>query len=394
MEVRKKYIEMNIHFSHDDKFLDGFISNANQFTDTYNVYVVFSSDVKLTHTKSGEVIVLPPSISAAKEWFEQQQGVSRIYFHSIFYFYDELITHLQLTRFKLIWLFFGFEVFNLHMYRERLLMPITFSQYRQIHQFEYLHFNWNVLAMFRQFMTRRENRKKRKLDDLNILQAIHKMNYVGHFLPLEVESHIKTINKKIQWINWNYWGENNLTHVLPALDGNKSVLKILVGNSADYFNNHLDAFDLLHKALSNVENYEILVPLNYGGNKAYVQEVCAVGKSKFGERFTPLLSFMNSEEYHSLIHTVQVGFYMNIRSQAAGNINWLLGNGKIVFMHRKSPLYLEYKSAGMKIFANDEFNVRFADKWNEDDINVNRIVLNRLFGNEAMKVKYQNILNV
>lgn len=99
---------------------------------------------------------------------------------------------------------------------------------------------------------------------------------------------------------------------------------ILVGNSADPSNNHLDAFSLLQKYSSN--NIEIIVPLSYGDN-VYAKEITRFGFQIFGEKFRPIENLLPLDEYNNLLGRVDIAVFAHKRQQAMGNIITLVGLG-------------------------------------------------------------------
>jgi hypothetical protein len=124
---------------------------------------------------------------------------------------------------------------------------------------------------------------------------------------------------------------------------------ILLGNSATFTNNHIEAIDILEKIMVS-EKRKIIVPLNYG-DPSYAEEICQIGKNQLGDPFVPLMDWLTLEEYNQKIS--QCGFVImnHKRQQAFGNINTALYKGAKVFLRPENLLYKYYKSIGMKIFS-------------------------------------------
>lgn len=65
---------------------------------------------------------------------------------------------------------------------------------------------------------------------------------------------------------------------------------ILIGNSANPTNNHDEILNKLVKLED--QNFKIICPLSYG-NKEHAKKIAALGKSFFGDRFIPLIDFID-----------------------------------------------------------------------------------------------------
>lgn len=109
---------------------------------------------------------------------------------------------------------------------------------------------------------------------------------------------------------------------------------ILIGHNAAFGNNHIEAFNLL----KNVEigNKLVYVPLSYGGNKDYINEIVCLGRHYFGENFRPLINFMPLQEYNNILRTIGYAIMNHTTQQAMGNILNLLCQGVMVYMNHGS----------------------------------------------------------
>lgn len=108
-----------------------------------------------------------------------------------------------------------------------------------------------------------------------------------------------------------------------------NIVNIQVGNSAAPDNNHIEVLRLL-KRFDN-ENINIFVPLSYGDNK-YAQDVVEYGKKNFGEKFKPLLHFLDAKDYSQYLAAIDIAIFNHKRQQALGNIFALLYLGKKVYI--------------------------------------------------------------
>lgn len=122
---------------------------------------------------------------------------------------------------------------------------------------------------------------------------------------------------------------------------------IQIGNSADPSNNHCDIFEKLHSY--SHENIKIICPLSYGDDD-YKNKVISEGKRIFGDKFNPLLNFMDIQEYLEILNKVDIAIFNHKRQQAVGNITSLLGLGKKVYIRSDITTWNFCKNHNLKVF--------------------------------------------
>lgn len=121
---------------------------------------------------------------------------------------------------------------------------------------------------------------------------------------------------------------------------------VLVGNSADPSNNHLDT---LKKLLRYKEQgIKIYVPLSYG-DQEHAKIVIQAGKELFGGQFIPLIDFMPLHDYLKLLEQVDVAIFNHARQQAMGNTISLLGMGKTVYIRSDTTPWSFLGRLGIKL---------------------------------------------
>lgn len=135
---------------------------------------------------------------------------------------------------------------------------------------------------------------------------------------------------------------------------------ILVGNSGAITNNHLDCFEILKNC--NLGARKIIVPLSYGGNENYINEVIKKGKSYFGESFIPMKDRVSLEEYSRLLSSCSIAMMNQRRQQAGGNLFHLVGSEVKVYMNRENGFYGYFKDNGIKVYDIDDFQKNFSIK--------------------------------
>ncbi|MEP3560740.1 MAG: TDP-N-acetylfucosamine:lipid II N-acetylfucosaminyltransferase [Marinobacter sp.] len=121
---------------------------------------------------------------------------------------------------------------------------------------------------------------------------------------------------------------------------------ILVGNSADPSNNHIEALERLLPFKDQA--IKIYVPLSYG-DQNHAQKVISQGKQWFGDKFVPMTDFMPFEQYLEFLISLDIAIFNHRRQQAMGNTITLLGMGKTVFMRSDVSHWRFLKGLGIKL---------------------------------------------
>ncbi len=128
---------------------------------------------------------------------------------------------------------------------------------------------------------------------------------------------------------------------------NENCVKVLVGNSATESNQHMEVIDWLQRYRSH--SIQIYMPLSYGED-TYREIVIQYAQKKLGNRFFPILHYMDGKDYMEFVSQMDIGIFNNNRQQAMGNIQMCLGLGKKVFLREDTSMWKRYLKDGYMIF--------------------------------------------
>ena len=146
----------------------------------------------------------------------------------------------------------------------------------------------------------------------------------------------------------------NLYKKIVLKKNSSSIINIQVGNSADPSNNHLDIFKKLEKYKN--KEIKIIVPLSYG-NKKYAKKIIQKGKEIFGNKFVPIVDYVDSNTYTDLLSKIDIAIFNHNRQQAMGNIITLLGLGKKVYIKKDISPWKLFSEISVKVFDNEEIDL-------------------------------------
>ena len=213
----------------------------------------------------------------------------------------------------------------------------------------------NIYQIFKRYFVKK-NEKNR------LYQKKHKhLARIDYILALyEAKNEVELVKKRYPnfrakhlSFNFNQNFDESVMIETDLIENKNERVKILIGNSLDPSNNHLDAFHILKSIKSKIEVY---CTLSYGDIR-YKDIIIKQGYELFGEHFHPITEFMNKLQYIEFINSIDIVYMNHIRSQAMGNIAIALTLGKPVFLNKKSPVFQLYKSIGIKCF-DGEFIVK------------------------------------
>lgn len=165
----------------------------------------------------------------------------------------------------------------------------------------------------------------------------------------DVELARKWYNAKGQWYECFMYLSNlapNIKNLKKNENLTKFPIKVLIGNSADQENHHLELFNLIPENSS--DDLEIILPLSYG-NREYAKTVISVGEERF-KHLHFLLELMPLDEYQTILKETMIAIFGHKRQQAMGNIITLIGMGKKVYLRSDITSWDLFKSKGIKIF--------------------------------------------
>ena len=141
----------------------------------------------------------------------------------------------------------------------------------------------------------------------------------------------------------------------PSPASDHDGLNILLGNSADPSNNHIEALERLLPFKD--QPLKIYAPLSYG-DQNHAKKVISQGKAWFGDKFVPMTDFMPFEQYLEFLKSLDIAIFNHQRQQAMGNTITLLGMGKTVFMRSDVSQWRFLTSLGINLSDVDKLELR------------------------------------
>lgn len=218
----------------------------------------------------------------------------------------------------------------------------------------------------------------------NRKEVIKNVGYLLNVIPQDFES-FKSQYKSIsgEYIRCfiyviSFFEDKNIKEI------QKENINILVGNSSAKTNNHEDIFAKLEKYKTS--NIKLFTPLSYGDSR-YGMGVMKSGYEKFGEKFHPMIDFIEKDEYAKFLSSIDIAIFAHERQQAFLSIVLLVWFGKKVYVNPKSPIYRYLQSINADIYDFNDISLEIPY------LPHNKSVIEKYFSHKKIKSDLENIFN-
>lgn len=364
---------MIVHLFEDEKFVDATINSFEQVSPKKNRYIVFSDTDSLKYVININQVEIFPNLCKKKYINKILEDCSLLIIHYLSPIKLFVLKNMP-QNIPVIWSVWGGDAYS-YFDNQNIYEPLTDKAKRKsVKEFIKSTFLYDIYHFYRY-----------KVLPINKeIEALKKINYLITVLPYEYELIKKEFQLRAKSIDYNYGVDKfNKKGFSELGDG------VLLGNSTTYSNNHLDIFELIKQ-----NDKRIILPLSYGGNKAYKDIVIKEGRKIFKELFHPIEAFMPLEKYNQLILSCNSMIMYHIRQQALGNIYMALYLGMRVFLNKKSITYKYMKDVGMIIFELESAATLVGVELEQQNKVINRELVTKLQGEKAIINKTQGIYNL
>ena len=329
-----------LHIATDDKFLDSAYSVFEKVYPGKNEVFVIAAKLPLKYTKlepdrvqikRGSFFNKSPKISA-----EVYSRYDLIIFHSLAEATYPELKNIPST-IATVWLGWGYDYYKEFVNQLPLYLERTQKIYNELVAKKPKRIAANVIRAITYLFWPRGTK----------FQVIEKITIFAPVLPQEY--HMVRNSRAWEYFpkfaSWNY-GTMEDDFVKGFEEASIAGNAILVGNSATYTGNHVEAFDIIRKL--NLRDRKVVAPLSYGDPRLAAR-LTDVGHEYFSDRFEALRDFMPIEEYVATIKKCGYVIMNHIRQQAVGNIVIMLYLGARVFVREENPVYDFFKQFGVEL---------------------------------------------
>lgn len=337
----------------DQKFMDGQISYHDLTSDrcVHDYYIIsWSRNLEFKYmSKVDRVQIVTPDELIA---LLCKGRYDALFIHNFLYMPLHYMGRIP-SYVKVFWFAWGYDIYNTPKdnpyVKMRLLHSKSASLLPKLRKIQKRPFTTRLKNIIRKkvkntFCYDRQNHN----DDVDVYRkAVSRVDYFAGVFPEEYDLlnvHEEFNAKKViyEYTNPTDWSEH--MDDIPQIGRN-----VLIGNSADINNNHLDILDYLGDIQWN--DTKVIVPLSYGGSKLYADCIAKAYSDFFGKNCMALKDYMPRDRYFELLSSVGVGIFFHERQQATCNIEELLRHGVKLFLSESSINYKHYKSLGYYVYS-------------------------------------------
>ena len=348
------------HLSLDEKFIDCAIEQFSDLHDVESEFCVCAEGAKAKLVKSPDIKIFHTSEQIVS--YVNENHFDYAVLHSLC-LSPRILSKLQMP---ILWCSWGYDIYSDKKATKR--KPIVLDLFKPLTR----------KALGPQQTTFKEKLKYLllKIGYKSSLQKHHdaflkKISYLSVVLPEEFEM-VKKNFKQLRFFPFRYVDKDNGALNHNILSPTKS---ILLGNSLDPTNNHIDIL----QSLENIKVHcKVYIPISYpnvpGPYKKRLKEF-----AEHLQYVTPIFleEFIPREQYFDIINECSIAIFGHIRQQAVGNILHMFCEGRKIFLYKDSIAYKHFYNAGAKIFSieNDLEPTIFDSVLGEDIQNKNRSIV-------------------
>jgi len=375
-----------LHICQDEKFTDGAFYVFNKAFPGQNAFVVLKSPANpplkyIKHIPNVEELVNNKDL--IKNFKIIAEDADLIVLHGLNYPKPHLVKDFSHTK-KILWLVMGAEIYqNPYIYPKELYGDLTVVLKNKLeNKLSFMDLVKKVYRRIRYDMTRFGDKDKE-------LQLMREVAPNIHYLASFQQEQFEMLYQKgllAPDAVFQHFSFYPLEFIVPenqelnALGDN-----ILLGNSASYTNNHLDAIEIISEL--NYGRKKIYIPLSYG-NQNYAKEVIAYSKRKLGINAEPMINFVPLTEYNKILQSCGIVIMNHFRGQAAGNILASLYKGSKVYLSEDNLIYHYLKRVGCHIYSIEQDlsnrNPAVLMNLSQQQINENRQILKSQISEEVL----------
>lgn len=366
-------------FTDDPKFTELAIDIFTQ-TGVAGRYIIFSDQE--THPLSdreGVKIINPSDAHSWQQLIESAPEYSLIVLHNLFSSNRRFLKELENAYLPqcppIAWVFWGAELYGYIEPAIDFLGKETKKLYKQKTK-------QRIIDFIKHHLYNRYNLKK----------MLGKAQYICSYIPQDIDRFNQTTHLQLKPLWFTYYPIEKLIDKSIINKRAAGIGNILIGNSGNYTNNHLDSFSLLKEF--DLTNRQIIVPVSYGGDPLYCSQIIEQGKKYFGDQFNALTSFVPREKYNQILLSCTAAIFNTYRQQAMGNIITALWLGIRTYLNNFTTSYQYLEGLGLHIFnIQDDLTIQNTNPFiclSDQEIEENRTILFKEFGQNTVIKKVES----
>ena len=165
---------------------------------------------------------------------------------------------------------------------------------------------------------------------------------------------------------------------------------ILLGNSDDPMNNHIDVLKKIEMQIG--ETHKVICPVS-GAKSAYRDELQTLVEN-LACNVELIHEYLETAAFFKKLDSVGFVIYGHLRQQGVGTLLPLIYSGKKVFLWEANPFYQTLKRWGILVYPLDSFTNSDLAPLNSKEVECQRSALEMICSQEANDARWKNILKL
>lgn len=359
------YCIVQLHLLIDSPYYtDRIIGKMSRFGPNSKLFVTIKShqDVRILEGDDQSTLTL----RGLNVWL-RKKNISSVYIHFLSNSIAYALYKSDLIRLPCYWIMWGADFYGLPAFSDRYYLPKS------------LPFAW------------KNNTWKHKLaqflglpSSTYVMKVLKKIEY---FVGYEEEFTLTqmALKHEMKFVPWEYYFSINELN-RPAVNQGQGA--ILLGNSDDPMNNHLDVLQKLEQVVTT--DQRIIIPVA-GGSKVYIEKLKEV-QSRSKAEIVLQETLLDSKSFFELMNEVSYVVYGHLRQQGVGTILPLLYAGKKAFLWEQNPLKAILERWGIAIDAIDSLSSEDFKKLSAEEVSNHRKKMDTILSVEADTARWSRIL--
>tara|TARA_B110001452_G_scaffold210688_1_gene181121 strand:+ start:3350 stop:4474 length:1125 start_codon:yes stop_codon:yes gene_type:complete len=373
---------MIIHLAIDDKFLNGFIANLRKIDKIENHFFIILTDNEIKYPLDSNLVnyVLSDRYNLTSN-LKKKIPFKKLIIHG---FTDTMrASVLQLPRtIKITTIIYGFEIYS-HIGKKTKIYALETLKLKKKRKKNYRNIRDYIWIIRNELIKKKINK-----------QSFKRIDVIAHYLENEYLIFKKHLNLNATFLDFNMGYTSDILDLKKINNIDYSPDRnILIGNSADPSNNHLDIFRKINDfQINKFDN--IYCPLSYAENfefPNYKKKICDIGSKRFKSKFRPIINQLTKIEFNKLIRSCEKIILYNFRSQGGTCVWCALYFGIDLYLSEKNPFYKYFTSKGAVIFK-IENGVDLNISLDNDQKEINKKILLDNFSDEIVTQKFNNLI--
>lgn len=366
-----------VHIVFDDKFIDGAISLYEIDDSVENTYIIIGKKQNLKYIKYTNIRYIEKE--KALDYINQ---FNCVVIHSLPSIPLEILNNIN-NRIQVIWFAWGYDIYEkpydlipIKLYGPETQRVILYERFRRL---------IGISSCQRRIVIKR-----------HIQSALSRIDYFSGVFPYEIDL-LKKYHPEFHAkpLDFYYGAKDFFIPENPSTSFKHHKKNIIIGNSGDPSNNHMDVLKAI-KSIRIDEKSKIIIPLSYCGTTRYLHKVENTAESLFPGQIVSLRNYLPLEEYLELISNCKTAVFAHERQQASDNVFIQLLYGARVYMSETSAAFYYLKSIGLKVYSLQSDMSLFDIEMSDEDVLNNRRVLSDLYSStkliERVKVINEKVL--